>query len=296
MFKFTIDNWLNPYILPNQTRKLPQPLRRFLGGHTPKPVSDHWVWLEILIGTFCGILLLEGVFRSNTVFTAHHVHGILASYGAGAILCFNANMGPLAQPRNVLCGHFVASTIGVGIQRLFALSKSGQDHYYVAGALSVAVLSVVMTILNCVHPPAGASALLPSIDPNIREIGWWYLPVQLVSSVLMISAAAITGNVIRVYPTFWWTSGKVGKQQKQSTEEQEAEKQAAMNLEPLEKIHTTESESYRRDKEKRYGVTFTDGPTIEITKDDILLPRGIQFDELAYGWLETLQRELKDVK
>lgn len=289
MFKFTIDYWLNPYILPNQTRKLPQPLRRFLGGHTPKPVSDYWVWLEIFIGTFCGLLLLEGVFRSSTVFTAHHVKGVIASYGAGAILCFNANMGPLAQPRNVLCGHFIASTIGVGIQRLFALSKGGQDHYYVAGALSVAVLSVAMSILNCVHPPAGASALLPSLDPNIREIGWWYLPVQLVSSVLMISAAVITGNVIRVYPTFWWTSGKVGKQQKKA-EKQETEKHA-----PLEKIHTTESELYRRDKEQRYGVTFTDKHTIEITKDDIFLPRGIQFDELAYGWLETLQRELKDV-
>lgn len=228
--------------------------------------------------------MLEGVFQSHTAFTAHHVNGIVASYGAGAVLCFNANLGPLAQPRNVLLGHFISATIGVGFQRLFALSASGQAHYYVSGALSVAVLSVAMTVLNCVHPPAGASALLPSIDSAIREMGWWYLPVQLVSSVLMISTAAVTGNVIRVYPSFWWTSGKVGKLPKEDIEKAET----------LERTQTTESELYRRETEKRYGVRFTDGKTIEITKEEILLPRGIQFDELAYGWLETLQKELKD--
>jgi len=283
MFRFTIDNWLNPHLPPNQTRKLPQPFRRFLGGHTPKPVADYWIWVEIFIGSFCGILLLEGVLRSHTALTSHHVKGIIASYGASAILCFNANVGPLAQPRNVLVGHFVASIIGVGIQRLFALSEGGRDHFYVSGALSVAVLSVVMSILNCVHPPAGASALLPSVDPGVRAMGWWYLPVQLISSVLIIGAASITGNIIRVYPTFWWTPGKVGRPPK------EEEK-----LEPLEKIPTTQSELYRREKEERYGVTFTAGKTIEITSNEILVPRGIQFDELAYDWLETLQRELKD--
>ena len=87
---------------------------------------------------------------------------ILASYGASAILCFNASQVPLAQPRNVLVGHFIASVIGLCIQKLFSLSKTGQDHYWASGALSVAVSSVAMSIGNCIHPPAGASALCPA--------------------------------------------------------------------------------------------------------------------------------------
>lgn len=48
------------------------------------------------------------------------------------------------------------------------------------GALSFALTLVAMVVLNCVHPPAGALALLPSLDDRIRDMGWWYLTVQIV--------------------------------------------------------------------------------------------------------------------
>lgn len=205
-FKFTIDKLFNKYLPRNQTKCLPNYIGRFLGNNNNDPTKtpDYWIWLEIMIGSFCGILLIEGVFRNHTAFTSHNTPIIIASYGASAILCFNANGVPLAQPRNVLLGQFVASLLGVCIEKLFLLSENGRNHYYIGGALSVGVSSVVMLILNCVHPPAGASALLPFVDDSIRSMSWWYLPVQLVSSVLMIVVALITGNVMRKYPIYWW--------------------------------------------------------------------------------------------
>lgn len=274
MFRFTIDKWLDPYLWPSQVHRFPKPMRRLLGGHSPPPAPDYWIWLETLVASFCGIAVIEGVFKSHTAFSEHHAPLIVASYGASAILCFNASQAPLAQPRNALVGHIVSSTLGVCIQKLFLLSQAGRDHYWAGGALSVAVSSVVMSILNCVHPPGGASALLPCLDDRVRAMGWWYLPVQLVSSVLMIAVACISGNVVRKYPVFWWSPATLGRKRSPGTDTSPVEKQplAASTLE-------------------QGVVQFVKGrTTMEIGPDAILVPEGAALDELELEWLMTLQK------
>lgn len=269
VFQFTIDKWTDPIIPRLIVPKLPVYVRRFLGGHSPPPRALYWIWLEILISSFVGLLLLEGVFKSNTVFKSHHAPIIIASYGATAILCFNASLAPLAQPRAILMGHFVASIIGVGIQKLFLLSASGRDHYWVAGALSVAVSSTVMSVLNCVHPPAGASALLPAIDEQIQELSWWYLPVQLVSSVLIIAVACITGNVVRKYPMYWWTPT------------------------PHSEVSHPPKEEPKEASPEDPRIKYIEGLTsITVTPQVIEVPSMYDLDELEIEWLEILQKNL----
>lgn len=276
VFKFTIDNVLNKYIPRNRLSKLPRPIARLLGAHKDKPAADYFIWLEILIGTFAGVALLEGVFKSPNIFRdRHHAPMILASYGASAILCFNASQVPLAQPRNVLVGHFIASVIGLCIQKLFSLSKTGQDHYWASGALSVAVSSVAMSIGNCIHPPAGASALLPSIDEQVREMSWWFLPVQLVSSVLILSVACITGNVIRRYPVYWWTPADLGGK----------------------KENDLEADIEEESKEKPDSILIEPGiKTIFISSDKIVVPEKLDLDEIDIDWLDSLKSKLKQLE
>lgn len=285
MFRFTIDNWVNKYLWPNQVHKLPQPFRRVLGGHTPHPVADYFIWLEILISSFCGIALLEGVFSSHTAFSKHNVHGIVASYGATAILCFNTHQAPLSQPRNVLFGHFISSVVGLCIQKLFLLSESGRNNYWVCGALSVGVLSVIMSILNCVHPPAGASALLPSIDEATRKIGWWFLPLQLVSSVLMLSVALITGNIIRTYPVFWWTPNDLGRPKPEKDVEKRIESVKEPQESPVEKATITD-----------FNITRVKGlRQIEITATSINVPEELNMEWLDMEWLSEARLSLKEI-
>ena len=50
----------------------------------------------------------------------------------------------------------------------------------------------------------GATALLAAVDTDIRDIGWYYLPVVLLSSTLALVVALITNNVQRRYPVFWF--------------------------------------------------------------------------------------------
>lgn len=208
---FSIDNYLNPYYPSSIVPKIPSKLvQRVLGHHKDLKSKDSSIllYLDILIGSFVSILLIEGVFKHSHVFIQHHSPIIIASYGASAILLFNANTAPLSQPRNIIMGHFLSALVGVILQKLFELSSNGRDHLYIGGALSVGISSVVMSIFNCVHPPSGASALMPLVDEGIREMGWWYLPAHLISSVLMVCVACITNNVLRKYPQYWWTSYK----------------------------------------------------------------------------------------
>lgn len=280
MFKFSVDQFLNPYIWPSQVNRFPKPIRRFIGGSQPKPIPDHLLWLDILVGTFCGIAVIEAVFKLRTVFTQHHAPLIIASYGASAILCFNASVSPLAQPRNVLMGQFVSSVIGVAIEKLFSLSEAGKANYWAGGALSVAVSSVAMTILNCVHPPGGASALLPCASAEVREMGWWYLPAQLVSSVLMLSVACITDNVFRSYPVFWWTAGNVGKPPVVDTKDEES-------------LIVSTVSSHARAASDVPNIKLVPGlKTIEIGEGSILVPANLQLEELESEWLASLQKLL----
>jgi HPP family len=50
----------------------------------------------------------------------------------------------------------------------------------------------------------GATALLAAINPDIRRIGWFYIPVVLMVSTIAIFVALFTNNMQRQYPTFWW--------------------------------------------------------------------------------------------
>lgn len=273
VFKFTIDTVLNKYVPYNRVYRLPKPIRRVLGGHNPSPVADYWIWLEILVSSFCGISLLEGIFKSQTVFSAHHAPMIIASYGATAILCFNAHQAPLAQPRSILMGHFVSSLIGVCIQKLFLLSAGGRDNYWASGALSVGIASVTMSVLNCVHPPAGASALIPSIDAHIQEMSWWYLPVQLILSVLMICVALITGNIIRKFPAYWWTPAVL------KAPENDPEKAPEPKPEPK-PVSKFESDVHRIDQ-----IDY-----VKITADGVTIPSNLNVEDLDLVWLELVRQ------
>ncbi|KAG7193360.1 uncharacterized protein KQ657_000777 [Scheffersomyces spartinae] len=292
VFKWNIDIVLNKYLPPNQVHKFPQPLKRFLGGQNIKNRHDYLIWLEILISTFCGIALLEGVFKSPNIFSSHH-HApmIIASYGATAILCFNANQAPLSQPRNILMGHFISSLIGVCFEKLFLLSHYGRDNYWACGALSVAVSSVAMSLLNCVHPPAGALALLPAVDEQIRAMSWWYLPVQIISCLLIMCVALIFGNIIRVYPMYWWTPANLEKKSEETLMEIErtiSRHSTTRSVNPMDEATSGEPS----DLEKQ--IVFS--PAVEevvISPDSILVPKDLDLDEIEIDWLNTIQRKIR---
>ncbi|KAJ3994490.1 hypothetical protein F5050DRAFT_1773890 [Lentinula boryana] len=62
-----------------------------------------------------------------------------------------------------------------------------------------------MQMTTTTHPPAGATALLAAVSPEVYVMGWYYLPVVFLSSTLVLISALLVNNVQRRYPVFWFT-------------------------------------------------------------------------------------------
>jgi len=141
------------------------------------------------------------------------------------VLLYGAIEAPFAQPRAIILGHTISALIGVGITKLFLLLPPTEfnNYYWLAGSLACATASTVMAITKTIHPPSGGTALMAATSVEIRAMGWYYVPVVMLSSVLMIAVGLITNNMQRRYPMFWWTSAPL--KTKRELEEEKAEKE-----------------------------------------------------------------------
>lgn len=131
--------------------------------------------------------------------------------GAAAILEFNTIESPLAQPRNAIIGHFISAVVGVGITKLFELHPNFEALRWVAGAMACGLASAAMVLTKTVHPPAGATALLAAVDPVVSHLGWYLLPLVLLSTALTLVSALLINNIQRQYPIYWFTPVDLSK-------------------------------------------------------------------------------------
>lgn len=107
-----------------------------------------------------------------------------------------------------MVGHFLGALTGTIITKLFLLLPTEAQFNnvsWLAVSLSCAIAIVVMQLTKTVHPPAGATAILPALDPSIRELGWYYIPIVLLSSFLALAVALLLNNIQRRYPIVWIT-------------------------------------------------------------------------------------------
>ncbi|CAA9966921.1 HPP family protein [Pyrenophora teres f. maculata] len=188
--------------------RLPPGISHWLGYRAkPQPTPPTWlVCVWGFIGAFCGLSCILAIFGHTEYFTRRAVPPIIASFGASAILCYNAIDAPLAQPRSLIFGHFFSGLTGVIVATIFQfdLEKNPYpDLQWLAAALATAIALVVMHLTKTTHPPAGATALMPCVDQHIWALRWYFLPVLLLSSAVVLGTALVTMNVQRQYPKFW---------------------------------------------------------------------------------------------
>ncbi len=68
-----------------------------------------------------------------------------------------------------------------------------------------------MGVANAVHPPGGATALMAAVDPAVSALGWLFVPLVLLGSLLMLLCALLVNNIQRQFPAFWWSPRDVGR-------------------------------------------------------------------------------------
>ena len=291
-----LDRYVNRFIPPSQLRRLPRPISRFL-GHRDAPgseIGDIIVCAWSFVGAFCGIILVAGVFQSSLI-QSHHPPLVIASLvsqsaamisemtailislqGAAAILDYNTIQSPLAQPRSSIVGHALSAIVGVGVTKLFMLRADFENLRWIAGAVSCALASSVMGITNTVHPPGGATALLAAVDPTVNKLGWYFVALVILGSLLMLLCALLINNIQRQFPVFWWTPRDVGKQAKK-----DIEPSAHVGKRPLEELLGQPG-------------SVSEQNTIIITPGRIMVPEGLELGQEERGMLEVLRDRLRE--
>lgn len=128
----------------------------------------------------------------------HYPLLMLGSMAASAVLLFAVPHSPLAQPWNLVGGHFISAIAGWICSLLIA------DPAMSAGA-AVGTAIFLMYFLNCLHPPGAATALTLVLgSAQYHSVGWqgvaWIIIVNVVISLLL--ALIINGLIPgRHYPT-----------------------------------------------------------------------------------------------
>lgn len=104
---------------------------------------------------------------------------LIAPFGASCVLLFAAPTSPLAQPINVIAGHFVASALAL----LLHVVLPGE---WWAISIAVGASIALMAALRITHPPAGADPVVIFLsDP-----GWSFLIVPIFTGALVLVGVA----------------------------------------------------------------------------------------------------------
>jgi len=160
------------------------------GGALPAGANSFQI-LTGLLGGISGIGLVAWLAQLT------EVPLLMAPFGATCVLLFAAPGTPLAQPRNVIGGHFVSALVGILVMQLLGVGP-------LAMAVGVGVAIAAMQALRVVHPPAGANPLVVMMS---GAIGYDFLLVPvLAGAVILVLVALLINNLgaARHWPTYWF--------------------------------------------------------------------------------------------
>lgn len=114
---------------------------------------------------------------------------LIASFGSSAVTLFALPKAPAAKPYNVIVGQFSSAICGWGAQYLLGSTWYG-------AAAAVAASLIVMVLLNCVHPPGGATALTAVITP--QQWTFIFAPI-LIGAIGLVLIAFVTERFVKMY-------------------------------------------------------------------------------------------------
>lgn len=161
-------------------------------SHKERIISGLGGGLAILI-VYTLTLQTEAMLHARTV--------LIASMGASAVLLFAVPHGPMSQPWNVIGGHVISALVGV------AIHKSVADTVLASG-LAAGLAITAMHYLRCLHPPGGATSLIPILLGASGD-GYGYLLAlfPIGTGAVVITLVAVLYNMPfpwRRYPLALW--------------------------------------------------------------------------------------------
>lgn len=148
---------------------------------------------------YAAVLSLVVLALAGLVGLGLHLPWLFPSLGPTVMLFFESPEQPSARPSNTLAGHLTGLITGAACLYAFGLQDAPPAPvggltapFVAAGALSVALTTLVLTWLRKPHPPAGATTLIVSL-------GILSSPPQLLSmagAILLTTAAGWGLNLL----------------------------------------------------------------------------------------------------
>lgn len=195
------DRLLRLPVLPPGMRRLHRHRlhRHRLQGRRYQPSYLRRQILASLLGAVIGFVvlgLIPSPAGSGGVGISRGYGLIVAPFGATAVLLFGNPGSPLAQPRNVVMGSAIAALVSVLCVQLLGPAP------WVMG-LAVGATMALGQRLRCLHPPAGALAVLGVLQH--AQLSYLCFPV-LPGAVLLVLLAALYHRISGLghrYPVHW---------------------------------------------------------------------------------------------
>ena len=117
---------------------------------------------------------------------------VASPFGGSIMLVTLCHSAPIAQPKNIILGHFIAVIVGLTINYLLGSS-------YISLGIAVGLTASLMMITNSIHPPAGASPIIIILNNITFETA---LISSMSSSIFLVIFAIIFNRYClkRQYP------------------------------------------------------------------------------------------------
>lgn len=139
--------------------------------------------------------------------------------------------------------------------------------------------------------------MLASTQVEVIRMGWRYVPIVLLDSVLMVIVALIFNNILRQYPMYWWSPGSVGRKLRKENLEEKHGKEEEQDEEKGERQKSTSdsgSDDNTLRKELSDRVDFVDGlEEIQVSPYRITMPRHVKLDDHEVMLLQNLQERIR---
>ena len=140
-------------------------------------------WLRGALGGLIG-LALTALVSHRMLAGDPALPWLIAPMGASTVLLFAVPASPFAQPWPVFGGHLVSAAIALLLHGLVP------DPALAAG-LAVGAAIAAMSLLGCLHPPAGGTAVVMTLSsPAIAAAGWSFLAAPIALNVVLLLASA----------------------------------------------------------------------------------------------------------
>jgi CBS domain-containing membrane protein len=172
---------MTPILLPTPAVKA-APVAGILGPDTGKRLV---AGLAALFG-----VLLTGLTCSFLPAPVPNLPLLMGAVGSVSVLLFVVPASPFAQPWAIIGGNTVSALVGVAAARLIP------DPVF-AAAVAVSGAILVMSLLRCLHPPGGASALAGVMGgATLTAAGWMYPAVLFADCCILVLSGLLIHKVI----------------------------------------------------------------------------------------------------